>query len=91
MPVNMQPRRVKFLMINPANFMQLFRKGLKLHTGYKVIEGVPADAQIVTITYDNLRNGIVVVVESETYDEVEPGVIPPIEAVSINIIDKKKK
>jgi hypothetical protein len=72
-------------MVNPADFISLFRKGLKLHAGYKVIKGVPADAEIITVTYDNLRNAIVVVVQSETYEEVEPGVMPPIQVVDINV------
>ena len=90
MPASMQPRRVKFLMLNPADFMQLFRKGLKLHTGYKIIEGIPADAEIITITYDNLRNAIVVAIQSEEYDEVQPGVVPPIQPVTLRAIEKKK-
>lgn len=86
----MKPRRVKFLMINPGDFMAFFKKGLKVRSGFKIVKGIPADAQILTITYDHLRNGIVIVVESETYDEVEPGVTPPIELIEINLLDRKK-
>lgn len=86
----MKPRRVRFMMINPADFMQFFKKGLKVRAGFKVIKGAPADAEIVTITYDNLRNAIVIVVQSETYDEVKPGVLPPVEPIEIDILSRRR-
>lgn len=83
-------RRIKLAMINPPDFMALFKKGGKIRTGFKVIKGLPADAKILNIAYDNMRGAICVIVESETFDEVEVGVLPPNLPVEIDVGYKKK-
>lgn len=88
-------RRVKMLMVNPADFMYLFTKGLVFRKQTKIVKGVPEDAVLVAIAADSMRNGIMLVVESQTYDEVPINVLPPVEPVSIDLgvpgATKKKK
>lgn len=78
-------RRAKMLMINPADFVFLFTKGLKFRKNYQVIKGVPEDAKIITAVADSARNGIMLVVQSDEYDEVPMTVLPPVEMVSIDM------
>lgn len=78
-------RRVKMLMINPADFMVLFTKGLKVRGGWKIVKGLPADAQILTIAYDHMRNGIMIVVESAEFELIAATELPPILKVEIEI------
>jgi hypothetical protein len=83
--VQSEGRRVKFVMINPAAFMSLFTEGLKIRKGWKIMEGIPEDAKIITVVYDSLRNGFIVLLESEKYPPVQEGVMPPIQPISIKI------
>lgn len=78
-------RRVRFMMVNPADFMTLFTKGLKVKTGFKIIEGLPKDARLLTMAYDGVRGGVMMVVESDTYDEIPITQMPPIESVRIAV------
>lgn len=87
-------RRVRMLMVNPADFMFLFTKGMLYRKTTRIIEGVPDDARLIAVTADSARNGIMLVVESAEYDEIPINVLPPVQPVSINVGDKsatKKK
>jgi hypothetical protein len=88
-------RRVKMLMVNPADFLFLFTKGLEFRKHTKLLEGVPADAQLIAIAADSVRNGIMLVVQSASYAEVPINVLPPVEPISIDVgvknATKKKK
>lgn len=96
-------RRVKMLMVKPGEFMFLFTKGLRFQKNFKVIAGVPEDAKVITVAPDSIRNGIMIVVQSQEYDEVPINVLPPVEPVNIdldgiknatkkkNVPDRKKK
>lgn len=78
-------RRAKMLMINPADFMVLFTKGIVFKKHTRVIEGIPEDAKLIGLAAEPVRNGVILVVESDTYDEIPINVMPPIEVVSINM------
>jgi len=78
-------------MINPADFMVLFTKGLKVRGGWKIVKGAPADAQIISIAYEAARGGIMLVIESAEYDEVPQNIVPPIQMVKIEIGSNKLK
>jgi hypothetical protein len=87
-------RRVKMLMVNPADFMFLFTKGLVFRKRTRIISGVPEDAKLIALAADSARNGVMLVVESETYDEVPINVLPPVQVVEIDtrtLDDAKKK
>lgn len=88
-------RRVRMLMVNPTDFMFLFKKGMVFAKGYKIIDGVPEDAKIIAVAPDSIRNGIMLVVESSTYEEIPINVLPPVQPVSIDLLvkngTKKKK
>lgn len=87
-------RRVRMLMVNPADFMFLFTKGMLYRKTTRIIEGVPDDARLIAVAADSPRNGIMLVVESDEYDEIPINVLPPVQPVSINVGDKsatKKK
>lgn len=88
-------RRVKMMMVNPADFMFLFTKGMTFRKHTKLIEGLPEDAQLIAIAADSVRNGIMLVVQSESYDPVPATVLPPVEMVKIQTgvvgATKKKK
>jgi hypothetical protein len=88
-------RRVRFLVVNPSDFLMLFRKGLTLAKRMHVFEGVPADAQLVSMTVDHVRGGIILVVQSEEYEPVPITVMPPVQQVSMRVgvegATKKKK
>lgn len=87
-------RRVKMLMVNPADFMFLFTKGLVFRKRTRIISGVPDDAKLITVAPDSVRNGIMLVVESEEFDEIPINVLPPVIVVEIDtrtLEDSKKK
>lgn len=86
-------RRVKMLMVNPADFMFLFTKGLVFRKRTRIVEGVPEDAQLIAVAPDSIRNGIMLVVQSEEYDEVPINVLPPVQVVEIDTrtLDATKK
>lgn len=84
-------RRVKLLMVNPTDFMYMFTKGLKWRKNWSIIEGVPEDAKVIAITPDSIRNGIMLVVESDSYDEIPINVLPPAEPVSIDMTNRPQK
>lgn len=78
-------RRVRMLMVNPTDFMFLFTKGLKFRKNYKIIKGVPDDAQVIAVAPDSIRNGIMLVVQSSEFDEIPINVLPPTIPVDIDL------
>lgn len=89
-------RRVRFLVINPNDFLMLFTKGIVFAKRTKIMDGVPDDALVVGMNVDHIRGGIILVVQSETYDEVPMTVMPPVQHISIQwgvqgATKKKKK
>lgn len=76
-------RRVRFLIVNPSDFLMLFTKGLTFAKRTELIEGVPKDAVVVGMNVDHVRGGIILVVMSDEYDEVPMTVMPPVQQVSI--------
>ena len=89
-------RRVRFLVVNPSDFLMLFAKGMVFNKRTKIIEGVPEDAMLVGMNVDHVRGGIILVVQSAEYEEVPMTVMPPVQHVSIEwgvkgATKKKKK
>jgi hypothetical protein len=88
-------RRVRMLMVNPVDFMWLFTKGLAFRKQLKIIDGVPEDAKLVAVMADSVRNGIMLVVESASYDAIPINAMPPVQPVKISTgvkdATKKKK
>ena len=87
--------RRRFLIVNPTEFIGFFTKGFVFAKRVKMIEGVPEDAQVVSMTVDHVRNGLVFLVESEEYDEIPMTQMPPVQHISIEFgvqnATKKKK
>lgn len=89
-------RRVRFLVINPNDFLMLFQKGIVFAKRTQIMDGVPEDAQVVGMNVDHVRGGIILVVQSATYEEVPMTVMPPVQHISIKwgvegATKKKKK
>lgn len=86
-------RRVRMMMVNPADFMFLFTKGMTFRKHSVLIEGLPEDAQLIAIAADSIRNGIMLVVQSDSFDEIPIDVLPPVQRVQIQtgIINATKK
>lgn len=84
-------RKVKMFMVNPAAFMSFFTKGFRFKTGIKVKAGIPEDAQLVHVGYDTGRNGIIFVIESESYKPIPITAAPPVELIEIDWGSLKKK
>lgn len=86
-------RRVRFMMVNPADFMFLFMKGVEFRKHTKLIEGLPADCQLIQVAYDPMRGGIQMVVESEEFEPIPINEMPPVQPVSIStgVKDATKK
>lgn len=82
-----KPRRIKLVMVNPANFMSLFKTGMRVKKNFEVVKGIPRDATILTISYDAARAAIIVILESEDFDEVPVGDIPPSIPIEIDVKD----
>lgn len=93
--VEVPKRRVRMLMVNPSDFCFLFTKGLEFKKHTKIIKGAPEDAEVIALVADSVRNGVMLVVKSESYDEVPINVLPPVESVEIDMgikgATKKKK
>lgn len=81
----LKTRRVRFLMVEPGMFMAMFTKGLRVRSGYKITDGVPKDAQLLTVTYDARLNAILLVVESAEYDEIPVTKMPPVQEIEIRM------
>lgn len=79
----MQDRRVKVIMINPFDFMGLLTKGLEFRRYTKIVKGVPDDAQMLALSADTNRHGIMMVIWSSTYPPVKVGEMPPVELLEI--------
>lgn len=77
--------RRRFLMVNPQDFLQLFTKGLILNKRMNVFTGVPADAMIVSMTVDHVRGGIMLLCQSDEYDEIPATDMPPVQMVEIEL------
>lgn len=89
-PIPKERRRL--LMVDPGQFMMFFKKGLRLDKRLKVIEGVPDDAKLLAVFHDVSRNGIMMLVTSEEYDEIPINILPPTQLVSISVgVDKATK
>lgn len=89
-------RRVRFMVINPSDFLMLFTKGMIFSKRTELIEGAPADAMIVGMNMDHIRGGIILVVQSDEYEEIPMTVMPPVQHVKIQwgvqgATKKKKK
>ena len=88
-------RRVRFLIVNPADFLYLFTKGLVLAKRTQVFEGVPEDALLMSMTVDHVRGGIILVVQSSEYEPIPITQMPPVQEVKIRVgvegATKKKK
>lgn len=86
-------RRVRFMMVNPADFMFLFTKGIEFRKHTKLIDGLPTDATLIQIMYDGMRGGVQMVVESQEYDEIPINEMPPVQPVKIStgVADATKK
>lgn len=78
-------RRVRFLIINPVDFLYLFSKGLVLAKRTQIFEGVPEDAEVVSMTVDHVRGGIILVVKSQEYEPIPMTVLPPVQEIKIRI------
>ena len=94
--VNEKPiamHRVRYLMVNPADFLQLFSEGLVLAKRMAVFTGVPADARVKNMTVDHVRGGIILVVESSEYEELPMTDMPPVQLIEIQqgVKDATKK
>ncbi len=89
----MPTRKVKMMMVNPADFMFLITKGMTFRKHTKLIEGLPEDAQLVALAADSIRNGVMLVVQSESYEPVRADTLPPVEMVKIQtgVIGATKK
>lgn len=79
--VPMARRRV--LMVNPSEFAGLFTKGLVFAKRTRLVEGLPDDALLLGTAYDIRLDAILMVVESEEFDEVPMTELPPRVMVSI--------
>lgn len=88
-------RKVRFMIVNPQDFLMLFTKGMVFNKRAKLIDGVPDDALLVGLTVDHVRGGVVLVLQSETYEEIPMTEMPPIQEVGIMLgvknATKKKK
>ena len=92
-------RRVKWFMIDPIHFMSFFTDGVVFRRYTKIAKGIPADAKLIGVAHEARMGGpsgaIMLVVESEEFDEVPMNVMPPGEPLEIQIGDpdatKKKK
>lgn len=76
-------RRAKMLMVNPADFMYLFTKGLEFRKHTKLIAGIPDDAELIAVAAEPVRHAIMLVVKSSTYEPIPIDQMPPIELVEI--------
>lgn len=84
--------RVRYLMVNPSDFLMLFAEGLILAKRMAVFEGVPADAKVRNMTVDHVRGGIILVVESAEYEELPQTDMPPVQLIQISqgVVDATK-
>lgn len=75
--------RRKVIMINPHEFAALFTTGLVWKKKTKISEGVPADFKVLGVAYDVRLDSVIIVGESEEFDEVKMTDIPPRLRISI--------
>lgn len=78
-------KRRRMLMINPPDFMMLFKEGLEFRKHTKLITGLPEDAVLLAIAAEPVRNGIILVCESKEFDLVPINELPPTQLVEIEL------
>lgn len=78
-------RRAAMLMVKPGEFIFLFTKGLRFQKNFKVIAGLPEDAKVISVAPDSIRNGIMIVVTSNEFEEIPINVLPPVIPVNIDL------
>ena len=78
-------RRAAMIMVKPGEFMFLFTKGLRFQKNFKVVKGVPDDAKVISVVPDSIRNGIMIVITSQEFEEIPINVLPPVIPVDIDL------
>lgn len=81
----MTTRNVRFIVINPSEFLSLFTKGLVFAKRTQILDGVPEDAVVIGMTVDHVRGGIVLTVQSDQYEPVPMTKMPPVQEVAIKL------
>lgn len=88
-------RRTRVAMLSPVEFMSLFTTGMVFEKRTAVIEGIPADAQLIGAAYDIRRDAILLVIESDEYEPVPITKQPPTQLIRLKVgvenATKKKK
>lgn len=80
--------RVRFLIIDPNQFLSIFTKGLVLAKRVRVLKGVPEDAEVVRMTVDHVRGGIILVVRSDEYEEIPINKMPEVQYIEMDLGNK---
>lgn len=75
--------RRRVLMVSPTEFAGLFTKGMFFAKKTKIAEGIPDDFKLLGTAYDLRLDAILMLGESETYDEVPMTEIPPRQMITI--------
>ncbi len=66
-------RRIRILLIDGAAMMAMFKEGLKVRQDYKIIKGVPSDAQLMGVSIDHATGCPVMVVWSSEFENIPEG------------------
>ncbi len=78
-------RKMKLLYVDPSQFMSIFKEGMKFREGFEIVAGIPDDAQVLGVTYEPSVHGILIVVSSESYEDIPHGKALPMVQVDIKL------
>lgn len=80
-----EARRIALIIFKPADILVLFKEGGVFRENFKVIKGLPDDAVLEHLFFDNQREGWCMIVRSESFEPVEFGLMPPTLPVRIEV------
>lgn len=80
-----EARRIALIIFKPADILVLFKEGAAFRENFKVIKGLPEDATLEHLFFDNNREAWCMICRSESFEPVEFGLMPPSLPVEIQV------
>lgn len=77
-PINRNRLRVAYMYVSGQILVEMCKHDDSPYKKQVTANALPADAEFVGVEYDIYSNTCKLVVQSQSFDEVQPGVMPPI-------------
>lgn len=82
---DVRTRNLALLYIERQGFMALFKDGVKWRANTKFTTGIPDDAVVQSVFASPERDGVMMLLQSPSFEPVIEGAMPPILAVRVDV------